>query len=86
MERSRLVTGGVSIYSARLATGRILCRPSYSFPASISPISSIDIYDKSLYAAEESGNKFETELASAQCKAKTEPDVFRFACSLVDGV
>ena len=50
------------------------------------PIDSTAIYDKSLYEAEESGNKFETELASAQCKAKTEPDVFRFGCSLVDGV
>ena len=65
MERSRLVTGGVSIYSARLTTGRILCRPSYSFQASISPISSIDVYDKSLYEAEESANKFETELIQA---------------------
>jgi len=37
-----------------LATGRILCRPSYSFPASISPIDSTAIYDKSLYEAEES--------------------------------
>ena len=65
MKRSRLVTGGVSIYSARLTTGRILCRPSSSFPASISPIDSTAIYDKSLYEAEESGNKFETELIQA---------------------
>ena len=65
MERSRLVTGSVSIHGACLATGRILCRPSYSFPASISPIDSTDIYDKSLYEAEESGNKFETELIQA---------------------
>ena len=50
------------------------------------PIDRTAIYDKSLYEAEESANKFETELASAQCKAKTEPDVFRFGCSLVDGV
>ena len=65
MERSRLVTGSVSIYGACLATGRILCRPSYSFPAGISPIDSTAIYDKSLYEAEESGNKFETELIQA---------------------
>ncbi|MBR5888351.1 MAG: hypothetical protein IKZ07_09110 [Akkermansia sp.] len=65
MERSRLVTGGVSIYGACLATGRILCRPSYSFPTSISPIDSTAIYDKSLYEAEESANKFETELIQA---------------------
>ena len=42
-----------------------MCRPSYSFPASISPIDSTAIYDKSLYEAEESGNKFETELIQA---------------------
>ena len=52
-------------FDNRLATGRILCRPSYSFPASISPIDSTAIYDKSLYEAEESGNKFETELIQA---------------------
>ena len=52
-------------FGARLATGRILCRPSYSFPASISPIDSTAIYDKSLYEAEESANKFETELIQA---------------------
>ncbi len=48
-----------------MTPGRILCRLSYSFPTSISPISSIDIYDKSLYEAEESGNKFERELIQA---------------------
>ena len=58
---SRLLPRRRLIYGARLTTGRFLCRPSYSFPASISPISSIDIYDKSLYEAEESGNKFESE-------------------------
>ena len=52
-------------FDNRLATGRILCRPSYSFPASISPIDSTAIYDKSLYEAEESANKFETELIQA---------------------
>ena len=48
-----------------MTTGRILCRPSYSFPASISPIDSTAIYDKSLYEAEESANKFETEIIQA---------------------
>ena len=62
---SRLLPRRRFIYAARLTTGRFLCRPSYSFPASISPISSIDIYDKSLYEAEESANKFETELIQA---------------------
>ena len=48
-----------------MANVRILCRPSYSFPSSISPISSTDIYDKRLHEAEESANKFETELIQA---------------------
>ena len=63
LPRRRLIDG------ARLTTGRFLCRLSYSFPASISPISSIDIYDKSLYEAEESANKFETELIQAKSPA-----------------
>ena len=49
-------------FDKRLATGRILCRPSFKFPSCISPNNSTSIYDKCLYEAEESGNKFETEL------------------------
>lgn len=48
-----------------LDTGRIVCRPSYRFPNSISPINSSYIYGNSLYEAEETGNKFETELIQA---------------------
>lgn len=49
-------------FENRLDTGRIVCRPSYRFPKSISPINSSNIYGNSLYEAEETGNKFETEL------------------------
>jgi hypothetical protein len=35
-----------------LATERILCRPSYSFPGSISPIDSTAIYDKNMSTPE----------------------------------
>ena len=45
-----------------MATGLILCRTSYSLPASISPIDSTVIYDKSLYEVEKAASKFETEL------------------------
>lgn len=42
--------------------GKIVCRPSYSFPDEISPIKYTSIIPKSLYSAEEDVNKYERQV------------------------
>ncbi len=43
-------------------TEEIICKPSYTFPRTISPADSTSVYGRSLYESEETGNQFETEL------------------------
>lgn len=45
-----------------METERIVCQPSYCFPESIHPMSSTDMYGKSLYQAEEDMNRLEQDL------------------------
>lgn len=45
-----------------METERIVCQPSYCLPESIHPVSSTDMYGKSLYQAEEDMNRLEQDL------------------------
>ena len=45
-----------------LETERIVCQPSYHLPASIHPMSSTNMYGRSLYQAEEDMNRLEQDL------------------------
>ncbi len=49
-------------FYSMVQTGQIICKPSYSFPRTISPANSTCVYGRSLYESEETGNQFETEL------------------------
>lgn len=49
-------------FKNKLATGQIVCRPSYRLPERISLSKGSSLYAKSLYEAEETANNFETQL------------------------
>lgn len=51
-----------SRFNTLLDQATIVCRPSYRFPRTISPVSHTALYGGSLYEAEESGNNFEMKL------------------------
>lgn len=48
-----------------LEIGKIVCRPSYSFPAVIAPMKATTTYGKSLYSGEEEANGFEYDMVLA---------------------
>lgn len=48
-----------------LEIGKIVCRPSYSFPVMIAPVKATTTYGKSLYGGEEEANGFEYDMVLA---------------------
>ena len=59
---SLLATHYKETFKQWLETERIVCQPSYHLPQSIHPMSSTDMYGKSLYQAEEDMNRLEQDL------------------------
>lgn len=59
---SLLTTHYKENFNQWLETERIVCQPSYCLPESIHPMSSTDMYGKSLYQAEEDMNRLEQDL------------------------